>query len=345
MKVKTLNSCVSKLVRRMGRAYVAAITGAIVVGSGAAEIALAEPQGSNTSELAICVVVPHFKDEYWLSVAYGLEREAARHDVALWIYESGGYHALDRQVDLLQTCVERKSSAILIGAVSADDTRLLDAIAVVSEQTPVLALVNELRSPDLAGAIGVDWRDMGMAIGLFLKNRHPGPEAAAKAVLISGPSESGWAPLLESGLRRGLQGSGVSIVDARGADTGLREQMREVEHALQEVPEADYLIGSAPAIEAAMGLLAARPIETSPILVATYISHSIRRGLGGGRVIAVPFDDPIEQGRLGVQMAIDAVAGKRSIGLVGPVVNLLTADTEQTNEIPLSPAGFLPSIQ
>ncbi|MDV7145854.1 TMAO reductase system periplasmic protein TorT [Tropicimonas sp. TH_r6] len=335
----------SKFVRRMRQAYCAAVLGAIAIGAGEADPVAAASSAPPTRDLSVCVVVPHFKDEYWLSVAYGLETEAEAAGVSLWTYESGGYHALQRQIELLGDCVARGADAILLGAVSADDPDLLGRISALSERTPILALVNELRSPELAGAIGVDWRDMGSAIGRFLAERHPDPGQSATAVLISGPRESGWAPLLEAGLRQGLLGSGVSIVDVRSADTGLREQMREVELALQEHPGIDYLIGSAPATEAAIGLLAAGPHQAPPSLLATYISHSIRRGLSGGRVLSVPFDDPVEQGRLGIQMALEAVSGRTSQGLKGPAIELLASEPAIAQKIPLSPSGFVPKIQ
>lgn len=295
--------------------------------------------------LEICVVVPHFKDEYWLSVAYGLEEEARRTGTRLWTYESGGYLALARQVELLDLCLQRGADAILLAAVSVDDPVLLDSVARASEQVPVLALVNELHSPDLAGEIGVDWRQMGAAIGRFLAGRHPDGGRPAEAVLISGPRESGWAPLVEAGLLEAVEGSGLRIVDIRRADTGLREQIDEVGSALSQRPDIDYLIGSAPAVEAAMGLLTARPRNERPQLLATYISHSIRRGLRRDRVLAVPFDDPVRQGRLGMQLAIEAAKGRPRAGLSDPGIGLVTSTTLPAGGLPLSPAGFLPEIQ
>lgn len=305
----------------------------------------AAPADTGGDGLAICIVVPHFKDEYWLSVAYGMEQEADRSGVELWTYESGGYHALARQIELLDLCVQREADAILLGAVSADDPMLLDAVATASEHVPILTLVNELRSPDLTAEIGVDWRQMGREIGKFLAQRHPDPSSPAEAVLISGPAESGWVPLVETGLLEAVRGSGVEIVDIRYADTGLREQMREVEDALSERQDIDYLIGSAPAAEAAMGLLNGLAPDARPTLLATYISHSIRRGLRSGSVLAVPFDDPVQQGRMGVQTAVEAARGIASPGLIGPQIDLVTFAELASEGIPLSPAGFLPKIQ
>ena len=294
----------------------------------------------------VCVIVPHFKDEYWLSVGWGLRGAADAAGAQLTIFESGGYHSLDRQIGLLSTCRAAGVDAILIGAVSADDPRLLAAVAQTSAAVPVLALVNALDSPALAGWVGVDWRGMGRAVGAFLARRHPLGSAPKTALLITGPGESGWGPLLDEGLAEAISRSSVEIVGTYRADTGLREQLREVERALAEHPGVDYLIGSAPAVEGAMALARRLPAGTPrPMLVATYISHSVLRGLKGDQVEMVPFDDPIAQGRLGLQLALRAAGGERFPGLSGPRILPVESDTAAVGRVALSPSGFFPELQ
>lgn len=301
-------------------------------------------QGAMAGPL-VCVIVPHFKDEYWLSVGFGLEQAAQAEGAALMIHESGGYHSVARQVALLDACVEAGSDAILLGAVSADDPRLVAAVQAASARVPVLALVNELNAPGLAGWIGVDWRGMGRAVARHLVRRAEA-EGPQTAVVITGPGESGWGPILDEGLAEGLSGSAVEIVATYRADTGLREQLREVEHALSAHPEVDVLVGSAPAIEGAMALLRRLPPDAAkPRLVATYISHSVLRGLRNGQVDMVPFDDPIAQGRLGVHLALEAIEGARFPGLSGPEILPVVSGTARIGEITLSPSGYFPELQ
>ena len=308
---------------------------------GAGEVA-AQTFQTTDAATEICIIIPHFKDEYWLSVGYGMRLEAKARNAKLLIYESGGYHSLDRQITLLDDCTARNVDVILIGAVSADDPRLLKAVNAAAKQVPVLALVNALNASDLAGWIGVDWTDMGHKVGRFLTQRHPEGTARKRVVLISGPGVSGWGPLVEGGLNEGLENSAVKIVATYRADTGLREQLREVESALADFPDVDYLIGSAPAIEGAMALLRRRKPEHAPKLIALYISHSVLRGLKSGQIEAVPFDDPIEQGRLGVELAVKAAHGDSFVGINGPQIRLIETGTPQLVDIHLSPAGFVP---
>lgn len=293
----------------------------------------------------LCVLVPHFKDEYWLGVGYGLEQEAQRRGVDLLIHEAGGYRARSAQIDQIDDCVARKVDAILLGTVSSNHPDMLKAVRRASVTTPVLALVNELQSPDLAGAIGVNWRDMGAAVGKYLSLSFPAGGRALDAVLISGPAEAGWTAPLETGLRKELVQSGVQIVATYGGDTGLTEQFDLVERALRDHPKIDLIIGSAPAIEAAMGIFGAQESERhSPVLVATYVTHTIKRGLMSGKVAFAPFDNPQQQGNLAISEALSFLTTGQKIGLIGPAIRGVTARDRTASEMALSPPDYFPAI-
>lgn len=292
-----------------------------------------------------CVLVPHFKDDYWLSVGFGLEQEAARQNVTLLFFEAGGYRARTAQIDQLDACVARGADAILIGAVTSDHPDLTDAIARVAQRVPVFGLVNALQSSAVTGRIGVDWRDMGSVAGHYLRQLHPAGAPQKTVLFLTGPAEAGWTGPLEAGLRDGLAGSSVTILEVFRADTGLRAQLNIVETALLRHPDADYLIGDAPAIEAAFGLFATKTYPTRPKLISTYLSHAILRGLQNGQVLAASFDDPVQQGKMAIQQVIfmKSIANQQSV--IGPKVELLTRDDQNFEHIQLSPADYFPALQ
>lgn len=290
----------------------------------------------------LCVLVPHFKDEYWLSVAHGIEERAAENGLHVRFFEAGGYRALARQIAQLDECAALDPAAILIGAVSSDAPALLTAVGQAAELRPVIGLVNELHSDALVARVGVDWSDMGLALGGFLAARHPAGGPAVPAVLLSGPAEAGWVAPLEEGLRQGLAGSSIDIVGVYGADTGTAEQLRLLEAALADHADARMVIGSAPAIEAAMAVFAGWPER--PELAATYLSHSVARGLVGDQVVAAPFDDPIRQGVLGVDAAAAAMRGGPVEGQISTEIVIFGSGAAAA-DIRLSPADFFPSIE
>ncbi|MDO5606222.1 MAG: TMAO reductase system periplasmic protein TorT [Paracoccus sp. (in: a-proteobacteria)] len=292
----------------------------------------------------ICVLVPHFKDEYWLSVGYGLEHEARAAGLELAFHEAGGYLAREHQIAQIEACAAAGAQAILIGAVTSDHPALLSAVAQAARTTPVFALVNELHSHALSGSIGVDWRDMGRVVGAGLAQLWP-EGAGAQAVLMTGPPQSGWVAPLEEGLYKALEGSGVRIVAVYGADTGLREQFANVTRAFDEHPDMNILIGSATAIEAAMGHLAAHPDQPRPMLAASYVNHSIRRGLSNGSIAAAPFDDPQAQGRIALRTVARFLQTGIAPAQTGPRVRLIRAGDPDAGLLPLSPADYFPAIR
>lgn len=82
---------------------------------------------------------------------------------------------------------------------------------------------------------------------------------------------------------------------------------------------------------------------TAPLLVATYISHSVARGLVNGRVAAAPFDNPMLQGTLAVDAAAAAMDGVATPGLTGPPIVVVTAGTAPA-ALNMSPADYFPAL-
>lgn len=332
--MKTDFSCESNRLERIGKDYRRIIGAAICAACGLFG-GTARADGTT-----LCVLVPHFKDEYWLSVAYGLEQRADELGFSLRFFEAGGYGALENQLAQIDACTALNPRALLIGTVSSDAPALLAAVEEASRSHPVIGLVNELHSDALATRVGVDWADMGRTLGRYLAGRFPHPGTPVQAVLLTGPPKAGWVAPLERGLMEGLAGSSVTIVATYGADTGTAEQLRLVEKARAEHPQAGLVIGTAPAIEAAMALGAGRG---GPILAATYVSHSVARGLAARQVIAAPFDDPVQQGRLAVEAAEAVLSGTAVEPSIPTEITVLQGGLKP-DDIILSPADYFPDL-
>lgn len=332
--MKTDLSCVSNRLARIRKHYRRIAGAAILAACGAFGTA------ARADETLLCVLVPHFKDEYWLSVAYGVEQRAAELGLSARFFEAGGYDALQNQLAQFDECTALGPGAILIGAVSSDAPSLLAAVETAAHDLPVIGLVNDLHSDALAARVGVDWADMGRTLGRHLAQRFPDPGAPVEAVLLTGPSEAGWVAPLQRGLAEGLAGSAVTIVGTYGADTGTAEQLRLIERARRDQPQAGLVIGTAPAIEAALALYAA---GDGPALAATYVSHSVARGLAGGRVLAAPFDDPMRQGRLAADAAHAALGGAAVERVLRTDIAIL-GQGEGPESLNLSPADYFPRL-
>ncbi|MDO8984108.1 TMAO reductase system periplasmic protein TorT [Cypionkella sp.] len=290
----------------------------------------------------LCVLYPHLKDAYWLSVNYGMVEEANRLGVSFDLYEAGGYPNLDRQIEQVKACGKRHMDALIIGPVSYDG--LSPAVLDIAQQMPVIAAVNDMDDAGISAKASVSWREMGAAAGRAIAQRHPKGSPAVKLAWFPGPKGAGWVQFVEQGFFEALAESSAQIVATRYGDTGVDQQVLLVEDILDSVPEVNYLVGSGPMAEAAVSILRARNLTGRIGIVSTYVSHGVYRGIKRGRILAAPTDFAVLQGRLAVELAVRAIEGNLTIRHAGPRIVTLTPENidEIGTQESLTPASFVP---
>ena len=89
----------------------------------------------------LCILYPHLKDAYWLSVNYGMVEEARRLGVSFDLFEAGGYPNLDRQREQLAACADEAFDAVILGTVSYDG--LTEEVERIPAFKPVIAKVKD----------------------------------------------------------------------------------------------------------------------------------------------------------------------------------------------------------
>lgn len=290
----------------------------------------------------ICVIYPHLKDAYWLSVNYGMVEEANRLGVSFDLYEAGGYPNLSRQIEQVQACGKRQMDAMILGPVSYDG--LTQAVQEIARQMPVIAAVNDMNDSGITAKSSVSWREMGAAAGREIALRHPKGSAPVRLAWFPGPKGAGWVQFVEQGFLEALEQSSAQIVATRFGDTGLEQQVLLVEDVLDHVADVDYLVGSGPMAEAAVSLLRARGLTDDIGVVSTYVSHGVYRGITRGRILAAPTDFAVLQGRLAIELAVRAIEGRLTIRHAGPKIITLTPNNiaDIGTQESLAPASFVP---
>lgn len=290
----------------------------------------------------LCVLYPHLKDAYWLSVNFGMVEEAERLGVAFDVFEAGGYPNVTRQIDQLKGCAGEEFDAVILGAVSY--AGLTPAVEEIAGSKPVVAAVNDIDDSGITAKASVPWYDMGAAAGRFIASRHPAGSRKVTVAWFPGPDGAGWVRFVEAGFREAIAESSAEVAATRFGDTGLEQQVLLVEEVLDEFPQIDYLVGSGPMAEAAVSLLRARGKSGQVGVVSTYLSHGVYRGLMRGRILAAPTDSPVLQGRLSVEMAVRALEGQLTVAHAGPAISVLTPDTVSGTPVAesLAPASFVP---
>jgi protein TorT len=289
-----------------------------------------------------CVLYPHLKDAYWLSVNYGMVEEARRLGVGFDVYEAGGYPNLSRQIDQLKGCASDEFDAVILGTVSY--AGLSAEVERIARLKPVIAAVNDIDDSGITAKASVPWTEMGAAAGRFLAERHPEGSAPVRVAWFPGPQGAGWVTFVEAGFRAALADSAAQIVITRFGDTGTEEQVLLVEEVLESMPDIDYLVGSGPMAEVAVPILRSRGLDGPVSIVSTYLSHAVYRGVVRGRILAAPTDSPVVQGRLALEMAARALEGRLDIRHAGPPISIVTPETVGGSVVDdsLAPASFVP---
>ena len=289
-----------------------------------------------------CVLYPHLKDAYWLSVNYGMVEEARRLGVAFDVFEAGGYPNLSRQIDQLKGCASEEFDAVILGAVSY--AGLTADVERIARLKPVIAAVNDIDDSGITAKASVPWTEMGAAAGRFLAERHPRGSPPVRVAWFPGPQGAGWVTFVEAGFRAALADSSARIVITRFGDTGTEEQVLLVEEVIETMPDVDYLVGSGPMAEAAVPILRARGLDGKVEVVSTYLSHAVYRGVFRGRILAAPTDSPVLQGKLSIELAVRALEDRLTTRHAGPPVWTVTPETAGVDVIEgsLAPASFVP---
>jgi protein TorT len=298
------------------------------------------PIGKASKPWNICVSFPHLKDAYWLGVAYGAAEQAKAAGVNMTLVEAGGYENLDKQIQQVEDC-SQNADAVVIGAISYDGLNNTVS-ALKAKGKPVIDVINGMSSPDVTAKSLVSFGEMATISGTWLADKSKGK--SVKAAWFPGPKGAGWAEAGETGFKKAIQGTSVTVVDTKWGDTGKEAQSKLIEDALAANPDIDYIVGTAVTAEAAVPILKDRGLADKIGVIAYYFTPGTYQGIKAGSIQAAPSDSMVIQARIAIDQAIRALEKKDFQKHVGP--QLFVVDSSNVNTFPrdtsLAPDGWSP---
>lgn len=287
----------------------------------------------------LCALYPSLKDSYWLSINYGMVREAQRSGVMLKIFEASGYSQIDTQREQLALCRQWGADAILLGS---SVSRFPDLAASIGE-LPVIEVVNRLNYPETKARVGVPWFQMGYLPGQYLAANSA--KRSFNVLLMPGPKDAGGSREMIAGFRAAVEKSSIHIVDVVYGDNDVEIQRNLLQDMLEKHPEINVVAGTAIAAQVAMGegRNRAHPLG----IVSFYLSHQVYRGLKRQSVMVAASDQMVLQGALAVDQAIRVLQHETVENNLSPQILILTPDniSLQKVKLSLSPIGFRPVYQ
>lgn len=294
----------------------------------------------------VCAIYPHLKDSYWISVNYGMVTEANKLGLQLKVFESGGYPNISKQRNQLAKCRLWGADAIILGTVSP--SAYLGQVSQIIGETPLFPTVNKLMTDkadqeNIKGEVGVDWYWMGYYAGDYLAQKHPTGSGIVRVGWLPGPKTSGGTKPSTQGFFDAIENSDVIIMRTFWADNDKELQRNLIQQVL-EVPNIDYIVGGAVAIEAAISETRTSRKNRDIGLISTYLSHGVYRGILRNKVLFAPTDKMVLQGKRSIQQAFAYLNDVEYDKKISPKIIKLTPDSLDKNIIneSLSPSEFRP---
>jgi len=291
----------------------------------------------------ICVSFPHMKDAYWLAVDYGVVAEAQRLGVKMNLVEAGGYTNLNKQISQIEDCVAAGAQGVIIGAISYDGLNNL-VTEIKGKGIPVIDVINGMSSPDIAAKSLVSFGEMGFKAGEYIAKMHPAGSGKVKVAWFPGPPGAGWVEAGNTGFLEAVKGSDIEVVDTKYGDTGKEIQAKLVEDTLEAYPDIQYIVGTSPTAEAAIGILRDRGLEDKIKVLAYYFTPGVYQGIKDGRIMAAPTDSAVIQGRVAIDQVVRILEKQDYLKHVGP--KLYVIDSSNINSFDkdssLAPDDFKP---
>lgn len=275
------------------------------VHDGSTQEGVIKPLDKVSRKWNICVLFPHMKDSLWLAAGYGVIDEAERLGMNANILQAGGYSDLPKQVNQFDNCLSSGADAIVVSPIS--EAGLYNQIEKAKEAgIPVVGLLNPIKDAPVTSKIFVD----------FVLDATLGGEAlveklgsnGGKVVAFPGPQGSGWAETYMMGFRNALRDTNVTVLAEMFGDTGVSVQLQLVENALQTYPEISAIWGSAPTIEAAVGVLADSGREDVQ-LISSYQNQAMLNMMKQGQILGFNAQYPVLQARAAITVAARILEG------------------------------------
>lgn len=273
----------------------------------------------------ICVLFPHMKDSYWVGVDYGIIDQAKKLGVKATIFEAGGYTEAAKQVSQYNDCVALGVDAIIIGAIS--EAGLAKSMEEGKAKGIVqVGVINPLKSDVANAKIYANYDDAAEAGARYMVEQEKGRDGKVNLVHFPGPQGSGWAEASTEGLQRGIDGSNISMVEAKYGDTGKNIQLKLVEDALQTYDDIDILYGTAVTAEVAKQALDEAGVDRDVKIASYYSNEGIVDLVKKGVVTATVTESPVMEARIAVDLAVRILEKKDHMTEINPSMSVVTKD-------------------
>jgi protein TorT len=295
-----------------------------------------------TKKWNVCLLLPHTDNPFMVSVLYGGISEAKRMGIKLEAKSAGGYPNVSKQINQIESCVTEGVNAIVLIATS--QTGLNEAIAAAAARGVVIVdTINGVTSDKITARVVTSYGRIGETFGKYLADKHPKGSGKVETLYMAGPAGASYVGFMEKGFRDAIKDSDVEVVKSLYAASGKAAQFPLVEDGLLAFPDVKYVVGNAPAIEAAYDILRDKG-KTNVNLIAGFVTPQVLSLVEQGKVEATVSASEVMQSAMAVDVAIRALENKLTVRDVAPNSFIIDQNNVKTFDkgSTVPPAGWQP---
>ena len=295
------------------------------------------------AKAAIGFSMPDLSESFWISMAYGVDKEAKALGVQIVKVNAGGDANVNQQISQIQDLIQRKVSAIIVGATNgAAVSPIVDRA--VAGGIPVVGLSSIPATSKIVSAVGADHYSMGRLQA----------ECLAKALgsggnvgMMAGPAGQSWADERAKGFRETVASrfSRIKIVTESRLADNRNSALTTMEDWIQRFPTLHGVYSATDDIGAGVVDAIKAGGKTAAIKVSSSnLSPTAAQLLKSGDFVCVSIQQIVLQGQEAVKQAVNAARKQPTRSRVATPALLVTKDNMANLDMSLvsAPAGYKP---
>ena len=244
-------------------------------------------------------------NEFWQDVAAGVKDEAAKYGIKVDVQAAKDESSMVEQLNLAQTVASQKPDALLLSPQS--DSNLVPVIKAARAANIPTVIIDDARTAGVSTYIGTDQVTIGAEAASYLHDANP---SGGKVAQIEGAAGSPNARLRIKGFKEQLaKYPDLHLVASQPGNWDRLTALNATSNILRQHPDLVGIYANNDGM--ALGVFEAVKNAGATAKVAVIGTDGIReakRSVKDGEMRATVAEFPVEEGKLGVEVALRLLA-------------------------------------
>lgn len=266
----------------------------------------ATSSSSSTKNIKVGFVVKSLADQYWYLVKAGAQATAKKNNVDLTFIAPNSESDVQKQVENIETLIAQDVDVLCV-APSNDETVLPALQKAVDAGIKVIAVDTDSSLAEKVCFIGTG-NESAAKEGAIWAGKQIG--SGGTAIILRGRLGDATHDARESGLKAGLEETGITVLETQAADSTEEKGLSVTENLLQKYPDVDLVITTADSM--ATGAYNAVQAAGSSAKVYGFDGTIpvCEKVAAGGSMLGTTAQSPYDMGVIAIETSIKVMNGE-----------------------------------